>query len=410
MRDSITLVSPSGRTFVAAWMGNPRTVEKKLGIFSYPKIPGAIVQDLDVDATRYPLTIYFEGEDNDLDADAFFESCKERGTWTVDHPVRGQLTLQLVTATEEIQPVSSGNITAVNTEWIEPIDPSVTASVSQRSIELLAQAETIRNVASEQLAAVVELDTPSKLTQFKNAVEKAASLVDNTLAPLRQQVASVNASVLSVKRGITSALNESALNVLGLGGQLQTLVSLPGDSITDISVRIDYYSGLIANMAGFGPSTPTSGGVNTAAVQEIVLTAAVSSIVTGMAEGELDSREDAISYLESAGAAFVDITETLDDSQALYQDNIIDNQYFSQSQSFNDLAYLVGLVTALLLRKSFDLAAAKRFTLKRSRTPAEISATEYGDLTHLDFFISSNRLKGNDILLLPAGREVVVYL
>ena len=43
-----------------------------------------------------------------------------------------------------------------------------------------------------------------------------------------------------------------------------------------------------------------------------------------------------------------------------------------------------------------------------------ITIDEYGELgdndINYDLFISSNNLKGNDILLLEAGREVVVYV
>jgi prophage DNA circulation protein len=410
LRTEIALTSPSGQQFAAAWAGNPRTVEKRLGIFDYPKLPGAIVQDLDVGADSYPLSFYFEGDDNDLEAERFFTACKERGTWSVVHPVKGQKTLQLIRVTENVQPVSSGNMTLIDSEWIEPITAGTTASVTQLGEAVKAQAATLQEVAAGQLSDVVELDKPSKITAFKNAITAAVSKVNTTLAPLRQQAADIQAAALSVHRGITDGLNAVSLDVLSLGGQIQTLVTLPGQAITDISTRFEYYRGLISEMVGLEPDTPSEGGINTVAVQELVLTSALVAMASAASEGDLASREEAVKFIEDSAAAFIDVTEALDASQALYSDNAIDNQYFSQSQSFNDAALLTGRVTELLLRKSFDLAAARRFTLTRSRAPVEIAAEKYGDLDHLDFFISSNGLKGNDILLLPAGREVVVYL
>lgn len=410
LRTEIAFTSPSGQQFAAAWAGNPRTVEKRLGIFDYPKIPGAIVQDLDVGADVYPLSFYFEGDDNDLEAERFFTACKERGTWTVAHPVKGQKVLQLIRVTENIQPVSSGNLTLIESEWIEPSNVTTAASATQLSAAVETQAEALQEVAAGQLANVVELDKPSKITAFKNAVTAAVTRVNTTLAPLRQLSADVQAAALSVHRGITSGLNAAALDVLSLGGQIQTLVTLPGDAVADISTRLEYYSGLISAMVGIEPDTPSEGGINTVAVQELVLTSALVAMATATTGGDLSSREEAVGYLEQTAGAFTDIADTLDASQDLYQDSAIDRQYFSQSQSFNDAALLVGRVTDMLLRRSFDLAAARRFILKRDRAPVEIAAEQYGDLDHLDFFISSNRLKGSEILLLPAGREVVVYL
>lgn len=69
---------------------------------------------------------------------------------------------------------------------------------------------------------------------------------------------------------------------------------------------------------------------------------------------------------------------------------------------------------AYLLRSVFDLSVEKRFKLEKRRAPIEITISEYGSLgdddSNFQLFIDSNGLKGNDILILPEGREVVVYL
>jgi hypothetical protein len=55
----------------------------------------------------------------------------------------------------------------------------------------------------------------------------------------------------------------------------------------------------------------------------------------------------------------------------------------------------------------------KRFKLSLPRAPIEIVITEYGSLgendAYLDEFISANDLSSYEILMLPAGREVVTY-
>ena len=62
----------------------------------------------------------------------------------------------------------------------------------------------------------------------------------------------------------------------------------------------------------------------------------------------------------------------------------------------------------------YNLKAEKRFTLKKARSPLEIAVTEYGELGENDFyynlFLDSNELTGHEIRLLPAGKEVVVYV
>ncbi|MHA1287298.1 MAG: DNA circularization N-terminal domain-containing protein [Candidatus Thorarchaeota archaeon] len=122
LANTIELISPSGKAFSAKWRGNPRTREKRLGIFEYPKVAGNVVQDLGSNSLRQTLNIYFDGRDHDLESDRFFEATKEIGLWDITHPVHGFYGLQLVSVRENDEPITSGNVTEFVTEWIEPID------------------------------------------------------------------------------------------------------------------------------------------------------------------------------------------------------------------------------------------------------------------------------------------------
>ena len=105
VRGSLHLISPEGKTFDAKWVGDSRSAEKKLGIFTYPKINGTVVQDLGLNSALYPFRLFFDGEDNDLESTRFFEAFNERGTWEIDHPTKGRITLQPINVIERILPV-----------------------------------------------------------------------------------------------------------------------------------------------------------------------------------------------------------------------------------------------------------------------------------------------------------------
>ncbi len=68
LRDSVQLTSPDGNIFNPLWRKDSYSGNKKLGIFEYPKVDGTIIQDLGINGTRYPLTLYFEGPDHDIEA------------------------------------------------------------------------------------------------------------------------------------------------------------------------------------------------------------------------------------------------------------------------------------------------------------------------------------------------------
>lgn len=393
----INLRSPSGQQFVALWRGNKRSKAKKLGIFEYPGAKGVLVQDLDMGGAQYPTTFYFEGENHDLEAQRFWSACDERGTWLVKHPTKGDLTLQLIEVSEDVQPVEAGNITQYECDWIEPGVNNPAASVAQLEDDVVGQIEAVQSAAFDQFAAEVKVGTPSQLAQLTAAAKRVVSVVD----AIKSTATGITATVTAARTLVLGVVQSATLNVVSLASALDTLVNLPGAVLTDARARFDYFEKLIN-----GAVALNSNGVNAAAVHELVATSGIAGMAQAVVASAPATRESAVQYLERVQAAFATVTRNLDAAQELYEDKPIDQQYFSQSNSFTDTAELLRRVQELLLRRSFDLAAAKRITLRRGRCPVEIALTERMDL---DAFIAANALKGNDILMLQPGRQVVVY-
>ena len=414
LRQSIELTSPDGNIFEAAWQGNSRSMDKKLGLFEFPKVKGTKVQDLDIGSARYPLTIFFAGENNDQESDRFFKACRERGIWSVIHPVRGSLNLQLISVTENIQPVESGNVTQFDTEWIEPLEDSVVPSLFQQRSTIDSQIDEVNSTASDQIASNILQKTAAQIAAFEATVNAVVSSVEKFLAPIYELQSEINSQILSIKRGINSLLTAPVLDVVSIAGQIQALVQLPALAIADINSRIEAYGNFIDAALDFSPETAKTKDRNIVAVQELALTSGLAAIGFVSSTGELASRLQAIELIDTNTELFKNITDTLDGTQELFKNEIIDDQYFSQSESYSDVLLMISQTIAYLLRSAFDLSVEKRFVLEKMRAPIEITIFEYGDLgendINFDLFIDSNGLKGNDILILPEGREVLVYV
>jgi hypothetical protein len=414
LQANIVLTSPAGSVFTAEWIGNPRTVEKKLGIFQYPKIRGAVVQDLDVGGDRYPLTIFFEGSDHDIEAGRFFNACKENGAWSINHPVRGRLTLQLVFVTETIAPVESGNITEFITEWIEPLDPFALPSLPELASQITTQVNQVNDTAASQFARNLRQDKFKQIEKIVATTNSVVTAVSENLGPIYQASAEINARITSIARGIQDLISEPIIDAAGLAGQIQSLIQLPLLAIDDIPARVTAYSGLLADTLALAPTNSGEDQINVAATQELAATSINTAIAQTVSAGDLKTRKEAIGAAETVSGEFITMTDVLDVSQEIFQQNDIDLQYFSQSESFSDSSVIAAQAIAYLLEKSFSLAIEKRMILTVPRAPIEITITEYGTLgaedANLDLFLESNQLSSNDIMLLQAGREVVVYV
>ena len=73
----------------------------------------------------------------------------------------------------------------------------------------------------------------------------------------------------------------------------------------------------------------------------------------------------------------------------------------------NAAALAVGYLTAY----SFELIQERRIVLGRARTIIELAGELFGEVdAQLDRLIDTNKLTGDDLVELPAGREIVYYV
>lgn len=412
--DSIFFTSPEGNTFDALWIKNPRTMEKKLGIFNLPERPGAVVQDLDTGAVSYPLTFFFEGTNNDREAEKFFKACKERGRWLITHPTKGLLSLQLVNITEQIDPIENGNITQFTSQWIEPDEISEGISVLQRVQKIFNLINDIRTSSFSQFTNIIKQVKAVQTAAIRTASTLVSTNVDLILNPLFEAKDEIASQVASIQRGIDETLSQDFIPVDSLAGQLQNLVEIPALGTDEATARISAYTSLITSLTAELPEDANQKSINSLAVTEIALVSSLSALSQTAVTSELNTRTESIGLINSVFTQFENVINYLDAGQQIFIDNDIDDQYFSQSESFSDVYTTIMNVALFLLQQSFDLLIEKRFILKNDQAPIITTINEYGDLgendSNFDFFIDTNELKGNDILLLKSGKEVVVYV
>jgi len=418
-RDTIEFTSPDGNEFSALWKGGKRTGERKLGIFDPPNFNGTIVQDLGVKSIQYPLTIFFQGLNHHKEAESFIESCKkERGVWIVIHPTKGTLNLQLVSFEEDIQPVENGNFTQCDLVMFEPANIETTIS-AQESIT-----QTLSNVL-----AVIE-DSIAQAKQLRSdlyaAVQAAANMINkisglaNDLKNLSATDAIINDAWLSAKSSLSllvtqfqsDASDEDTIDLMCQA--LIDVIAIPLESSSDFTARFSAYEDFSESVTNLSPPSNTPEDYNKAIFQEFGIMAILISICRIIVTSDFTVRSEIIAAMDDITAIFNGMIAAIEDVQSNFTDLDIDKQYFSQMQSYTSLQKLFSSTMIYLTSQFFNLKTEKRFTLKKTRSPIEITVTEYGSLGDDDanykLFLQSNNLYGKDILILPAGREVVIYV
>lgn len=419
IRPAIKLTSPSGTEFEAYWRGDSRERPKKLGIFDLPRIRGAKIQDLDVSSTRYRTVIFFEGADHDITADNFYAATAERGQWIVLHPTKGQLTLQLVSVREAIDPIETANITRFELEWIDLVAPSAVSSLGEVAVEVGKNIEEVNGRAEFQFEEILSTGFFQHKSGAIRYTRRYLDSFDEVFDEFTRPVSAVHDRIAAVYRSIIDTIFPPILDAATLARQVQQLLILPSlvsDSIEDrLEVYTDFLGRGLTDLLNV--NKPTDYDRDSAATHELFLTATLCGIAQVAVTGLLDTRPEAVAVAEQLGDLFVEVTESLDTVQQIFAEKAymkLEFQYFSQKDSYASTLKLLSLAAAYILRTSFDLAIERRVILRRDRSPIELVITEYGGLgerdVNLDNFIDHNSLTGREILLLPAGREVITYI
>jgi hypothetical protein len=415
LREEIKLTSPSGSVFYALWRENERSKDKKLGLFDPPKFQGTFAQDLGIKSTTYPLNIFFDGIFHNREAEDFYNACDEEGQWEVIHPTKGPLILQLISVTEVISPVENGNYTEFATNWLEPANIERLISPEELATSILSQ---IINGFGDALLVLQQIrtDAYSLIQSVANMINKIAGSNDIFLQELSATSALVTDAYDTAKAAYNNAIANFGIDnpdTNDVGNSIIDMNIAPVAVSTDFVTRFTKYKEMLEDIETFTPVDASEDNKNKLYAQEFGITVPLIVIAQIVITSEFASRVEVISAINNLITLFDKTMMSIEESQTLYSTLDIDFQYFSQTKTYTSLVNIYSLVIRYLLSQFFNLASEKIFTLKKARSPIEITVTEYGSLgendENYDLFLKSNNLSGNDILILPAGREVLIY-
>lgn len=424
-RAQITLISPQKSIFNALWRGDKRTITKKVGIFNFPKFNGTVTQDLGVNGTSYPLTFFFEGANADKETIRFESATSQSGRWIIIHPTKGKLDLQPLEFEIDDNPVESGGVYRIDSQWLDSVD--LFSLLSAPQLQALSQAQAIAtNAASvEGFISNVSQTTVAAISAVSSTINETLAIVTGPLSALAAGSSAITGAIDSTVRGIQSQLTSAVLDLTQLSSSMQILVQLPTQISSDFESRFETYKAMTSDLFDLTPDNVNNilNGVFTTGVttedknivgtQEMVLSAMNVAFTQIATSSEYKTRVQALQSAEDVSAQFEGITNALDLSQSAFKNQDIDKQYFSQSKSFIESAKLAYQGVAFAISATFNLPVEKRITIQNPISAFRFSIQEYGPEnidSNYDLFIESNKLKGNEINILPRGREVVIYV
>jgi hypothetical protein len=195
-----------------------------------------------------------------------------------------------------------------------------------------------------------------------------------------------------------------------LAGQIKALIQTPSFVEIDYQTKVDTYKRLAEELFNIDTEQTNEDGLNVFTTKELATYITTTTIAEISLDADLQTQSQAVDLIDEINEFFNAAIINLDTDQNKFINSNIEDQYISFLETYSVLVNGIYLTLGFLLKNSFDLAVEKRFFLKKPRAPIEICMNEYKDIEFLDFFIATNKLKDLEIMLLPVGKEIVVYL
>lgn len=420
--NKITLTSPSGIAYTPYWPGKTSVSgEKKIGEFSYPGFNGTEIQDLQSKARKYPLTLWFVGDNNDIEANNFIDSLNDEiGPWQIDNPAWGIFNAQLISFTGQIDVLDNGNISTVNTQWMRSTTTFSQISEIETLENIENQIENINTISATQYfdsiiegVGVLAKKAASLEQSLKKSVSDSVTQINSVLATTAQLDAEISNRFTSITQSISQTLESATFQALVLAGQIQLLIQLPAvvEGITTTG-KVNKYISLIDSFIEAVPTTSTDEDINKALTIELTTTAAISALCLSAVTGEYKTRKKALNNAGVLLNTFSKITNALESIQDLYNNNPVYIQYKAQSKTYSEIRQLVSFSIRYLLDISENLKTEKIIKVVDKRTPISLAAEYYNSIDEesIDLILDANELKGFERILLNIGREIIIYI
>lgn len=190
-----------GKEFFPLWKSADRSKEFNTKAFDFIDVSGSFVERKKPKSFKYPLTFYFQGDDNIEQSQAFDKSANDNRYWTINHPFYGVIKGQPLSISFDD---SNYNVTEVTVDFWESIvldlpksnysikdnvlvkkDAILESSATSYASKDVFKSEDIqKNKTSLAITAskFENLQTDDTFTEFSNIVSEGLKASDNLLS------------------------------------------------------------------------------------------------------------------------------------------------------------------------------------------------------------------------------------
>jgi prophage DNA circulation protein len=395
--------SPSGKSFSLLFDDVTREGGKKVPVVEFPGQDQGAVQDLGELTVTIPVTCYIAGPDYDIEADRFWDALAEPGAGELDHPRWGVISVMPSTRRQAENFVDGASVAVFEITFIKADerafeyprigtapDAAIQAQTDEAAAALGGAAEGL-DIAGPGERATVKKSSLDGIKKFRDGMMRVTVGVSDLSRDVQAQI-----------RKIEREIDSYILAPAELMGAFLTLYRLPSRTAQDVEVKIKSYETAYRDVtAGFIRTTALYGerlGIISAG-QALGLLAAAAEATTA---GDITTRGEAARIVAGLSALSADAFTLADRLYGIGGGDV-------GFQARESVRRAVSSAILSIFERALNLPTEQAYTLSREITPIEIVFELDGDIERLHEFIGYNQLAGDEIILIPRGREVRWY-
>ena len=415
---AITL--PNAERFIFEFEDVEKEVSKKVSTFTFAAKPGALVQDFGLGAVSFPLTIFFSGSDYDLVADNFETSAASPGTSLLEHPIYGNHNVVLESYTRTDRLKTAGNQAQFDLVMTETIIPAAPISATEGKSNIVSGLNDLSEV--QQDAFNVQYDAVADIANAKNRITqftKDFSSAFEGLTSFNQQISDAfDNNVNFINENIDELLEDPP----ALAASMYSMIRIPARSTASVQSRVRGYIETlelqVLAIEGAGIDL-----FNQRTERQLTSTANLMALSESMifAEGDLITKADATGLADDLLEQYRLLQEYLDQLERDALADALENRYAVNDLLTQRIKSIVSTTVGNLIQLSFSLKQERIIFTQSTDTIITLCQKLYGGkvedpiveglpTTKLDFFVNTNELTGDELILIPKDREIKYYV
>lgn len=369
-------------------------------VFDFINQPGSLIDRKKVKARKFPLTFWFQGDDNIDQAEAFDKSANDPRAWIVNHPFYGQITGQPLSISRND---SLYNATEVTVDFYETIITEFPVqklavvegfSVRVDKFHTISPSDYASKVKPKPIDKSTITDSATKMDAFITKALNASNYADYQTD--RAQMFTAIDSIILAPSPAIYALQQVALDPSKFDFSVQYRVRLIKSILNDVTQLVTdkpsphnkyYYE--------------AAGG--------IAITSIAQAMINPQA-GDYVTRTDVVNATVDLLATYNDYLVKLD---AMYVANANPDKSFSQSAQTQDaLQDLVIYTLAGLNEIAFNAKQERLVILDRDSQLIVLTHKYMGldpDDVNIETFRSINNIKNTGVFLIKKGTQIKYY-